>query len=67
MGLFSFFGTDAERYNWTVGYDLLRQTRLAGYANYPYLASLGLILTVVTLPICYGAKYLLEKFGPSAD
>lgn len=67
MNLYSFYGASAERYNWTVGYDLLRQTRSASYAEYPYLASIGVTLTMITLPIAYGGKYLLNKFGPSTD
>lgn len=67
MALFSFFGTQAERYLWTVGYDLLRRTRLAKYPEYPYLASLGMILTLVTVPLTFGVKALLNKIGPSVE
>lgn len=67
MNLFSFYGTEAEKYVWTTGYYLLRQTRLASIAEYPYLACLGLIYTAVTLPIVFGVRRLLQKYGPSAD
>ena len=67
MALFSFFGTAAERYLWTVGYDLLRRMRQATYPEYPYIASLGMILTLVTIPLTFGVKAFLNKIGPSVE
>ena len=65
VGLFSFFGPRAETYTWTVGYYLLRQTKVASVAEYPYLACLGFIFTVVSLPLTFVVRRLLNKFGPS--
>jgi len=67
MNLYSFYGTNAEAHTWTTGYYLLRQTKLAEIPEYPYLACLGLIYTLVTLPFVFGFRKLLNKFGPSAD
>ena len=67
MNLFSFFGSEAEGYIKTIGYDLLRLTRGATYAEYPYLAAIGLMLTMITLPIAYGGKYLINKLGPTTE
>lgn len=33
----------------------------------PNVAALGLILTLVAIPLTFGVKYCLEKFGPSED
>lgn len=67
LGLFSFFGTSAERYLWTFGYYILRGTRLATLADYPYLASIGVVLTVFCVPLTFTIRRLLNKFGPSVD
>lgn len=67
LNLFSFFGTNAESPTWTTGYYLLRATRLATTAEFPYLACLGLIYTAVTLPCVFAVKKLLNKVGPSVD
>ncbi|MBQ9481701.1 MAG: sugar ABC transporter permease [Clostridia bacterium] len=67
MCLFSFFGTDAERYLWTFGYYLLRGARLASLSEYPYLAAIGVVLTMVCVPLTFSVRYLLTKYGPSID
>ena len=65
MCLFSFYGTSAEYANMTIGYYLYRETLLAGIDRYPYLATLGIILTIIVVPITYLFKWGLNKFGPS--
>ena len=65
LNLFSFYSTNAEAQTWTTGYYLLRAVKLAGTAEYPYLACLGLIYTAVTLLCVFGVKKLLQKVGPS--
>ena len=35
--------------------------------DYPFLSSLGLLMTIVAAPLTLIVKYLLEKFGPSVD
>ena len=67
IGLFSFFGANAERYLWTFGYYLLRETKLAGLARYPELAAVGIMLTIVCVPLTFTVRKLLTKFGPSVD
>ena len=36
-------------------------------SEYPFLSSLGLLMTFVAVPLTLLVKYLLEKFGPKAD
>ena len=67
LGLFSFFGTGAERYLWTFGYYILRGTRMATLADYPYLASIGVVLTIICVPLTFTIRWLLDKFGPSVE
>ena len=64
MGLFSFYAENAEKEIYTVGYYLFRQTKVATIAQYPYLACLGMIYTIVTVPFVYLTRYLFNKFDP---
>ena len=39
----------------------------AAYAEYPELATIGIILTLIIVPITLGLRKLLEKVGPSDE
>jgi ABC-type sugar transport system permease subunit len=67
MNLFSFFGPDTSPNVYTFGFYLYNkvQSKATTIAEYPYLAAIGLILTLVSAPITLLAKWLLEKIGPS--
>ena len=67
MGLYSFYSYGADNSVQTVGYYLLKETRAASFAEYPYLSALGIIFTIVTVPLTVLLRKGLEKFGPSAD
>ncbi len=69
MNLFSFFGTGASNEVQTYGYYLYVQTLNAGTneSEYPFICSIGLLLTLVAVPLTLLAKYALEKWGPSED
>lgn len=64
MCLYSFYGPSAEYANMTVGYYLYRETLNAGVERYPYLAALGIVLTVIVVPLTYLVKWATNKFGP---
>ena len=66
INLFTFYGTDAPYDYYTYGYWLYVRT-LAGEANYPQLAAAGLCFTLVLAPLTLFVRWLLNKFGPSAD
>ena len=69
--LFNFFGQDADKELWTFGYYMFVQnlqiSQSTDYTQYPYLASFGLALTFIAIPLIFSLKALLNKFGPSAD
>ena len=66
--IFSFFATEAEYQSYTLGYYLYREALGDGaIGRYPYLSALGLLCTCVAIPLCFGTKYLLNKFGPKVD
>ncbi len=69
MGLLlAYHGVGADISVRTFGLHIYIQVKgQVSYHLYPDAASLGLIFTVVIVPIVFTAKYLLEKFGPRED
>ena len=70
MNLFSFYGPDATLGdpNRTIfGYYLFMETYSGSLVKFPRVATLGLYMTMVSIPATYLVKWLMEKFGPSED
>lgn len=67
MNLFSVYGESAPSSLYTFGYFLFVRVQRASVNQYPYLSAMGVIMTLVAAPLTLLIKYLLEKFGPSAD
>lgn len=68
MNLFTFFESSADSSLYTVGYYIFKDLRKsATIAEYPYLAAMGVLLTLVAAPLTLGARKILEKVGPSAN
>ena len=69
--LFAFFAGQADSDIHTFGYYLFvkaNELKKVSLNNaYAELASKGVILTVIIVPITYLVKYVLEKFGPRED
>lgn len=66
LNLYSFFGNASAVKTW--GYWLYTQTQQAtSEADYPILSAMGLLFTVITVPLTLIVKKLLEKFGPKQD
>ncbi len=69
MNLFSFFNVTASNDVQTYGYYLYVKT--VGAANneseYPFICAIGLLLTIVAVPLTLLTKHALEKWGPSED
>lgn len=64
--LYSFYGSGAESNDLiTVGYYLFSQTQKnsTNYYAFPELASYGVLLTIVAVPMTLLVKWALEKFG----
>jgi hypothetical protein len=68
-GLFNFYGLEAPEKLQTFGYYMFVKVKNAGvnYAKYPSLASLGLVLTFIAIPIVFTGRYFINKYGPSED
>lgn len=67
INLYSIWGTAADSSLYTFGYYMYRAVSLASETDYPYLASLGLLMTIVVAPLTFFFKWALNKVGPSAE
>lgn len=72
LNLIGFFGTNADVNVQSLGYYLFAQVTVAsnapgGVAEYPLLSALGLLMTLVAVPLTFCVKYILQRFGPSED
>ena len=67
MALYAFFGPEADQTIQTFGYYLFRSTKLAGESDYPFLATMGLMMTFIVAPLTFFVKWLLEKVGPKVE
>ena len=64
MGLYSFKGPNADDPIKTFGYYLYVETLNGGEARYPFLATMGILMTIVVAPVTFFVKWVLEKLGP---
>ena len=73
--MFSFTGQYANDSSYTLGYYLFIMIYKASgsigttftYAEYPLAAAMGIAFTIVAIPIVFGMRYLLQRFGPRED
>lgn len=67
LNLYSFERGGAEKQYYTFGYFLYLKTATGRVSDYPYLSAMGIIFTIITIPVTFGVRKLLYKFGPSVD
>ena len=67
LNLYSFYSTAATQSLWTFGYYLYHQASVSNMPEYPFLAAVGILFTLIAVPLTFLVRWLLEKFGPSAD
>lgn len=73
MNLYTLFETSGPQNTQNVGYymfvSLTNSDLIASGTNWTssQLAALGLMITIIIFPIAYSVRYLLKKYGPSAD
>lgn len=68
LNLFSFYGTSAPGGIRTYGYYFYTETISAkSIAEYPLLSAMGLLMTVVAVPLTLLVKWAMEKYGPSEN
>ncbi|MBQ8429009.1 MAG: sugar ABC transporter permease [Clostridia bacterium] len=67
MGLYSFFGPGADETLQTFGYYLFKRTKAASESDYPFLATMGILMTMIVAPLTFLVKWALEKAGPKLE
>lgn len=67
INLYSLWGTSADPSIWTFGYYLYREVQQATLADYPRLATLGVLMTLFAAPLTFFFKWLLGRIGPKVD
>ena len=67
MGLYSFKGATASDEIQTFGYWFFKETKAASAKEYPGLAAIGILMTLIVAPITLAVKWALEKYGPKID
>lgn len=70
LSLYDFFAGGAHTNSYTLGYYyfiLVFSNNTLNTAAYPEGAAAGLLFTIIAVPMTFGIKYLLERFGPSED
>ena len=68
FNLFSFYGVEAPDGVQTYGYYLyVKALSARSVSEYPLLSAMGLLMTVVVVPLTLLVKRLLEKYGPRED
>ena len=69
FNLFSFYGVTAPDKVQTYGYYLYveAQKGLQSRSAYPLLSAMGLMMTIVVVPLTLLVKRILEKYGPRED
>ena len=66
--LVTFFSTTADYSIRTIGYDFfVKIYNAVGQYDFPYVSAGGIIFTLVTIPVIFTVKYVLEKIGPKED
>lgn len=68
MHLYGFYGSGASNSIQTLGYYLFK--KILGETSvreYPYLATLGLLFTMIAAPVTLLVKFLMERLGPSSE
>ena len=63
--LYAFYGCAAPRDCWTFGYWLIKLTRDSLKTEMAHPATIGIFLTVFTIPLTFFVRWLLKKLGPS--
>lgn len=69
LGLYSFYGDSADTSLYTLGYWFYREVSNANgvVAMYPYISAVGLLCTIVCVPLVLFARWLMNKLGPKTE
>lgn len=66
--ILAFYGVQAPHTVRTIGYEIyIRVKNSVNYYDYPITAAMGMLFTVIAIPVVLLIRNLMEKFGPSED
>ena len=64
FNLFSIYGISPPSPDmYTLGYYLFAETAFATNLSYPRLSAFGILFTIIVIPLTFGLRFILEKFG----
>lgn len=64
LSLYTFFDVYADPSLYTIGYYLYRGTVYEGVSGYPFYAAMGLVLTLIAIPVILSIRKLFDRFDP---
>ena len=69
MSLFSFGGQFVDQRYQTFGYYLYREIKVYAMdkTKWSYLSALGLIFTILTIPVTFGVRWVLNRVNPQKE
>ncbi len=65
--LYTFFGPSADSRISTLGYYTYNLTLNGTVSDYNYLSAFGMLESLICIPLTFLVRYLLNRFGPSAE
>ncbi len=66
--LYSLWGNGAPKKLWTFGYYLYNEVASDTMGtNYPFTATVGILMTLIAAPLTFVIKWALNKIGPSVE
>lgn len=66
--IYAFYSDRAEESIFTIGYLLYKETVKTGAAaDYPVLSAFGILLSLVTIPLVYAVKSVLDRLNPNGQ
>lgn len=67
FSMFAFYSYDADPSMYTFGYFIYAGVSRTTPSNYPYYAALGVLSTLIVIPVTLGVNKLMTKFGPRTE
>lgn len=64
--LYSIYGNGCPVELRTLGYYMFNEIKSGGYTHYPKIALLGIVFSLVAIPLTLITRKLFDKYGPSA-
>ncbi|MCQ2742337.1 MAG: sugar ABC transporter permease [Bacilli bacterium] len=67
FNVMTFFGWEGNSQVLIFGYQLFARAATKDWTEYPYLASLGIVVSIIVIPVTLVLRKVLLKYGPSED